>query len=147
VFIVHETILELEMCDLVHPLICQCKKHRQLARFPLDVLMVHSSTLAITTDGEHLTGGGFSLGETICFRSLEFIADYFGLLSLSPKGSNSDAIFTGITHSRSPSLWTILEKSIDEFYMTSSGDGSSGLPLPQRHSMGTLPPQLPPRHH
>jgi hypothetical protein len=60
--------------------------------------MVHSSTLAITTDSERLTCGGFSLGETIHFRSLEFIANCFGGLSLSPKRSNSSAIFVGTTH-------------------------------------------------
>jgi hypothetical protein len=30
--------------------------------------------------------GGFSLSKTICFRRLEFIDDYFGNLSLSPRG-------------------------------------------------------------
>jgi hypothetical protein len=40
--------------------------------------MVHSSTLTITTDSERLTCGGFSLGETIHFGSLEFIANCFG---------------------------------------------------------------------
>jgi hypothetical protein len=45
--------------------------------------MVHSSTPIVTTDGESLTCGGFSLNETICFGSLEFIANYFGSLSLS----------------------------------------------------------------
>jgi hypothetical protein len=50
--------------------------------------MVHSSTLAVTTDGEHLIRGGFSLGETVHFGSLEFIVDCFSSMSLSPKGSN-----------------------------------------------------------
>jgi hypothetical protein len=55
--------------------------------FPLDVPMVHSSALAITTDGECLTCGGFSAGETIRFRSLEFNANCFDGLSLSPNGA------------------------------------------------------------
>jgi hypothetical protein len=60
--------------------------------------MVHSSTLTITTDSERLTCGDFSLGETIHFGSLEFIANCFGGLSLSPKGSDSGAIFVEMTH-------------------------------------------------
>jgi hypothetical protein len=48
--------------------------------------MVHSSTLTITTDGEHLTCTGLSLDETIRIGRLEFIANGFGSLSLSPKG-------------------------------------------------------------
>jgi hypothetical protein len=46
--------------------------------FPLDVPMVHSSALAVATDGEHLTCGGFYLDEIVHFGSLEFIADCFG---------------------------------------------------------------------
>jgi hypothetical protein len=83
--------------------------------------MVHSSTLSITTDGEHPTCGGFSLGETVHFGSLEFIADYFDSLSLSAKGSDSGAIFMGTTHSGSQSLWAMIEDSIDKFYTASSG--------------------------
>jgi hypothetical protein len=98
--------------------------------------------LAITTDGKHLTCGGFSLGETVCFGSLDFIADYFSSLNLSPKGSDSGTIFMGMVHSGSPSLHTILEDSADEFYSTSSGEGSSGFPICRRHSMGTLPTPL-----
>jgi hypothetical protein len=46
--------------------------------------MVPSSTITIAADGEHLTCGGFSLGETICLGNFEFITDYFNGLSLSP---------------------------------------------------------------
>jgi hypothetical protein len=53
--------------------------------FPLNVPMVHSSTLVVATNGEHLTCGGFSLGETICFGILEFVINCFGSLSLSPR--------------------------------------------------------------
>jgi hypothetical protein len=65
--------------------------------------MVHSSTLIVTNDGEHLTCGGFSLGEIIHFGSLEFIADCFSDLSLSLRGSDLGIIFMGETHSGSPS--------------------------------------------
>jgi hypothetical protein len=91
--------------------------------------MIHSSTLAITTNSEHLTYSVFSLGETIHFGSFEFIANCFSSLSLSPKGNDSGAVFMGMTHSGSPSLHTILEDSTDKFYMTSSGEGSFGFPL------------------
>jgi hypothetical protein len=57
--------------------------------------MVHSLVLAIATDSECLMCGDFSLSETIHFGSLEFIADCFGGLRLSPKGSDSGIIFMG----------------------------------------------------
>jgi hypothetical protein len=108
--VIRETTSKLETCDLDHPIICQCRKHRQLARqeggftscFPLDVLMVHSSALAVAVDSKRLMCGGFSLDETVHFASLEFITDCFGGLSLFPKGSDSGAIFVGTTYSGSP---------------------------------------------
>jgi hypothetical protein len=72
--------------------------------FPLDVLMVPSSMLTITTGGEHLSCGSFSLSETIHFGSLEFITDRFGYLSLYPKGDSLDAVVMGSTHGGPPSL-------------------------------------------
>jgi hypothetical protein len=50
--------------------------------------MVHSSMLVGTTEGEHLTYGGISLGKTIHFGNLEFNAHYFGSLSISPNGKD-----------------------------------------------------------
>jgi hypothetical protein len=48
--------------------------------------MVSSFSIAITTDGEHIACGGFSLGEPFCLGNLEFITDYFGDLSLPREG-------------------------------------------------------------
>jgi hypothetical protein len=99
--------------------------------------MVYPSMLVVTTDGEHLTCGGFSLGEIVCFGSLEFIADCFDSLSLSPNGNDSSIVFMEMSHTGSPPLCTILEDSIDEFYTTSSGEGSSGFPISRRRNMVT----------
>jgi hypothetical protein len=44
-----------------------------------------------------------------------------------------------MTCSGSPSLHPILEDSTDEFYMSSSKEGSSSLPVSRRCSMGTPP--------
>jgi hypothetical protein len=65
--------------------------------------MVPSSTLTVTTDGECLSSCGFSLGETIRFGSLKFIADRFGGLILSPMGDGSDDIIMGLGRGRPPS--------------------------------------------
>jgi hypothetical protein len=43
--------------------------------FPLDVPMVPSSAFVAATGDERLSCDGFSLGETIHFENLEFIAD------------------------------------------------------------------------
>jgi hypothetical protein len=99
--------------------------------------MVHSSTLVITADGKHLTCIGFSLGKTVHFGSLEFITDCFGSLSLSPKGNDPVAIFVGTACIELPSLRTILEDSTDEFYTTSSREGSSDFPISWRRNMVT----------
>jgi hypothetical protein len=116
VLVVCETTSELEMCDLDHPIICQCRKHRQLARqeggfvvcFPSDILMVHSSTLIVAADGERLMCRGISLSETICFGSLEFIADCVGGMSVSLMGathalsswSNPQRVAVTVSHDR-----------------------------------------------
>jgi hypothetical protein len=45
--------------------------------FPLEVLMVPSSALTVSTDGARIMCNGFSLSETIHLGSFEFITDYF----------------------------------------------------------------------
>jgi hypothetical protein len=99
--------------------------------------MVHLPKLTITTDGKHQTDINFTLGETICFRSLEFTADRFGSLSLSNEENVSGAVFMGMTHNGSPSLHTILEKSADEGDTTSSKGRSSDFPISQECNMMT----------
>jgi hypothetical protein len=56
-------------------------------------------TVAVTADDESLTCGGFALGKTICLGNFEFIADYFGAPSLSPRRGDSGAAFMGSIHS------------------------------------------------
>jgi hypothetical protein len=146
-FIVGETTSELESHDLVDHVICRYRKHRQFAHqvggfvacSALNVSMVHPSMLIVTNDGEHLTCNGISLGETIHFGRLEFIADCFGSLSFSPKGNDSCTVFMGMACSGSPSWRSILEDSTDEFYTAYSREGSSGFPISRRHSLGTPP--------
>jgi hypothetical protein len=82
--------------------------------------MVHSSTLSVSTDGERLTCGGFSLDETVHFGSLESIADCSDGLRLSPRGDDLGVTFMGSTRSGSPSLRATIKDSTEEFYMASS---------------------------
>jgi hypothetical protein len=107
--------------------------------FPLDVPMVPSSVITITAHGECLTCGGFSLSETIHLESFEFITDYFGSLSLSPRRGNSGVAFVGSTHSGTPFPFRAMkEDCTEEFLMTSSGEGGFDLPSPRRHDTGAL---------
>jgi hypothetical protein len=55
--------------------------------------MVHSPRPTIIANDTNLTDAGFTLGETICFGSLEFIANRFCNLSLSPEGRDSGIVF------------------------------------------------------
>jgi hypothetical protein len=85
------------MLDLDNPISCQWEKTLTFgvpgrgccSAFSLDVLMVPSLTLAVSADGERFMCSGFSLGETVHFGSLEFIANCFGGLSLSPRRNDS----------------------------------------------------------
>jgi hypothetical protein len=100
-----------------------------VTHFPLNVLMVHSPKPTIVTDGHHQTDIAFAPGKTIRLGSLEFIADCFGRLSLSPKGNDSGVVFMGMVHNRSPSLHAILEESADEDDTNSSeGEGAPASP-------------------
>jgi hypothetical protein len=81
--------------------------------------------------------GGFYLGETVHLGNLEFIADYFGSLNISPRRGDSGTTFMGSTHSGASSAqWPMIEDSAKEFLTTSSRDGGFGLPSPTRHGTG-----------
>jgi hypothetical protein len=101
--------------------------------FPLDVPMVLSYAVIVAADGERLTCGGFSLGETVHLRNFEFITDYFGGLSLSPRRGDEGASFVGSTHNgASTAWWAMIEDSTEEFLTASSREGSFDLPSPRR---------------
>jgi hypothetical protein len=101
--------------------------------------MVTSSSIAIAADGEHLTCGGFSLGETVHLGNFEFIADYFNGLSHSPRRSDTRAALIGPTHCRASAPWRkMIGDSAKEFLMAPSGEGSFNLPSQRRHDTGAL---------
>jgi hypothetical protein len=90
-FVVRKTTSKLE-CAILTTLFLPMKKTSTVGApgrgncsmlFPLNVLMVPSSMLTVASYGERLMCSGFCLGKTIRFGSLEFFADYFGVLSLS----------------------------------------------------------------
>jgi hypothetical protein len=102
--------------------------------FPIDVSMVPSSAIIVATDGEHLTCGGFSLGETSHLGIFKFITDYFGGLSHTPRRGNEGATFMGATSSEaSTPWWATIEDSTEEFLMASSRKGSFSLLSPGWH--------------
>jgi hypothetical protein len=110
--------------------------------------MVHSSTLIVSADSERLTCGGFSLSEIVPHGSLEFIADCFCDLSLSPMRNNSGAAFMGSTNNGSSSLlWAMIEDSTEEFYTALSWEGDSDHPSSRRHGMGAPSALVTTTHH
>jgi hypothetical protein len=105
--------------------------------FPLDILMVLSSMITVTTDGEHLTCGGFPLGKTVHLGNFEFITDYFGGLSRFPRRGNLGAAFMGSTRSGTPfSWWAMIEDFAEEFLTASSGEEGFDLPSTRGFSHG-----------
>jgi hypothetical protein len=97
--------------------------------------MVPSLELAIATDGERLSGIGFSLGKIIRFRSLEFIINYIGGLRLSPRRDSSYDIVVCPTRSGPPSpLRAMIGESTEEFHIASDGEGGIDLSSPRMFS-------------
>jgi hypothetical protein len=77
--------------------------------------VVTSSSIVVAADGEHLACGGFSLNETICLGNFDFIADYFGSLSLSPSRGDEGVAFMGSTHQgASTPQWAMIEDSTED---------------------------------
>jgi hypothetical protein len=99
--------------------------------------MVPSLMLAIAIGVERLSCGDFSLDETIHFGSLEFIANRFRGLSLSPIGDGSDAIVMGSARGEPPSLQqTMMGDSAEGFPTALDGEGRTNLPSPRRYGVG-----------
>jgi hypothetical protein len=150
-FIVRKTISELERVILTTLYLAgarntnswHSRKGDLLRTLPLDVSIVSLSSFTVSGDGERLMCGGFSLSETIHLGSFDFIADYFGGLSLPHRRNDSGTSFMGSTRSGPPSpRWVMIEDSIEEFHTASSGEGGFGLPSPRRHDMRALPAPL-----
>jgi hypothetical protein len=87
--------------------------------------MVPSSAITIAADSEHVTCGGFSLSEFVRLGNIEFIADYFDGLSLSPlgggggRGVDSSTTFICATRCGASTLrWAMTEDSIEEILTT-----------------------------
>jgi hypothetical protein len=91
--------------------------------------MVHSPKPTVVANRNNQADIRFVLGETIYFGSLEFIADHFGNLSLSPEGNDFGAVFLGMVHNGLPPLHIILEESTDEGDTASVGGGRSDFPI------------------
>jgi hypothetical protein len=99
--------------------------------FTLDVPMVPSLVLTVTTGGEHLSSDVFSFGETICFGSLDFIIDRFSGLRLSPIVHGLGAAVMGSTYGGTPSpLWAMIEDFVEEFHTAWDEEGWIDLPFP-----------------
>jgi hypothetical protein len=88
--------------------------------------MIHLLKPIVITDASNLFDVELTWGETVHFKNLEFIADRFDNLSLSPERNDSGAVFVGMDHSGSPSLHAILEEFVGEDDSASSEGRSSG---------------------
>jgi hypothetical protein len=96
--------------------------------------------ITIAVNGERLTCGGFSLGDTIRLENFEFIVDYFGGLSLSLRRGDKGAAFMGSTRSGTTSPpWAMKEDSTEEFLTMSSREGGFSLPSLRRCDTGAPP--------
>jgi hypothetical protein len=143
------------MCDLDHPILADAEntdswhtgKGDLQRAFPLNIPMVPSYALTVISDSERLTCSGFSLDETIRLGSFEFIADYFGGLSLSPRRGNSGAAFMGSMRSGTPSpRWAMIGDSAEEFLTVSSGEGAPSSHFPGGVARGLHPLSSQPHH-
>jgi hypothetical protein len=97
--------------------------------------MVPSSSIVVVADSERIMCSGFSLGEPVLLGNFEFIVDYFGGLSSSPRRGNEGTAFVGSTHcGASTPQWATMEDSTEEFLMTSSVEGSFSHTSPRQRT-------------
>jgi hypothetical protein len=143
-FVVHKTTSELERAILTTLYFVGAEntdswhtmKGDLWHAIPLDVPMVHSSPLAVSTDSERLTCGGFTVSETVRFGSIEFIADCLGSLSLSPRRNDSSTAFMGSPRSEPPTPLRAMIDSTEEFFSATSGEGDPSSHLPEGTTRG-----------
>jgi hypothetical protein len=102
-------------------------------------LIVYSSKLSFVANGNNSIDFSLALGETICFSSLEFTADYFKRLSLSPEEDNSGAIFIGMVHSGSPSFTPLLRTPLTKVASPQVKEGAPDPLTPRVQLLDTLP--------
>jgi hypothetical protein len=156
-FVVCKTISEQECTISTTLYVAGAKTHQQWVHQERGFAVCFSSRCSdgslicdrCRCDGECLTCSEFSLGETVHHGNFEFIIDYFGDLSLSPRRGNTGATFMGSTHNGEPTpLWAVIEDSTEEFLTVPSREGSFAppLPLPEGMTLGLyLLPSQP--HH
>jgi hypothetical protein len=74
-------------------------------------------------------------------ENFEFITDYFGSLSLSPKRDDEGTAFVGSTcHGASTPQRAMIKDSTEEFLIVSSGEGSFDHLSPRRNMGASLAP-------
>jgi hypothetical protein len=108
--------------------------------------MVYSLKLTFVANSNDQTSIGLTPVENIFFGSMEFTADHFDNLSLSPERNDSGTVFIGMVHNGSPSLHTGRKESFDEGGTTSS-EGGGELWIPRSSRAQCDDPYCPHHHH
>jgi hypothetical protein len=97
--------------------------------------MVYSPKLTFVANNNNSIGVGLTLGKTIRFGSLKFIADRFSNLSLYLEGNHSGVVFVGMVHSGLSFVHTMNKESSNEGD-TALGGGELQTPRPSRVQRG-----------
>jgi hypothetical protein len=108
--------------------------------------MVYSPKLTFVANNNNSIGVGLTLGKTIRFGSLKFIADRFSNLSLYLEGNHSGVVFVGMVHSGLSFVHTMNKESSNDGDTALGGGvgGSSRLPGPRGCNVVTLIALSPP---